>query len=90
MGNSIYKVPGGKLLKIKLTPSEGRILAIVIKGDFFLHPEETLVALEEFLAGKELDEITLAADIQNFLDEADASLVGAGAADIAKAILMAV
>ncbi len=90
MGNSIYKVPGGKLLKIKLTPSEGRILTLVIKGDFFLHPEETLVALEEFLAGKELDERTLAADIQNFFDEADASLVGASAADIAKAILMAV
>ena len=90
MGDSIYKVPGGKLLKIKLTPSGGRILAILIKGDFFLHPEETLVALEEFLAGKELDEVTLAADIQDFLDEANAMLVGAGAADIAKAILMAV
>jgi hypothetical protein len=47
MGDSIYKVPGGKLLKIKLTPSEGRIRAIVIKGDFFLHPEETLIALED-------------------------------------------
>ena len=89
MGDSIFKVPGGKLLKVKLTPSEGRILAIVIKGDFFLHPEETLVALEEFLAGKELDEATLAADIQDFLDEADATLVGASAADMAKAILMA-
>jgi hypothetical protein len=89
MGNSIFKVPGGKLLKIKLTPSEGRILVIVIKGDFFLHPEETLVALEEFLAGKELDEATLAADIQDFLDEAGATLVGASAADMAKAILMA-
>ena len=90
MGDSIYKVPGGKLLKVKLTPSEGRIRAIVIKGDFFLYPEETLVALEKFLAGKELDEATLAADIQDFLDEADATLVRAGAADIAKAILMAV
>ncbi len=90
MSDSIYKVPGGKLLKVKLTPSEGRIRAIVIKGDFFLYPEETLVALEEFLVGKELDEATLAADIQDFLDEADATLVGAGAADIAKAILMAV
>ncbi len=89
MGDSIFKVPGGKLLKIKLTPSEDRIRAIVIKGDFFLYPEETLVALEEFLAGKELDEVTLAADIQDFLDEAGAKLVGAGAADIAKAILMA-
>jgi len=89
MGNSIYKVSGGKLLKIKLTPSEGRILAIVIKGDFFLHPEETLAALEEFLAGKELDEVILAADIQHFLDESGAKLVGASAADIAKAILMA-
>ena len=89
MGNSIYKVPGGKLLKIKLTPSEDRILAIIIKGDFFLHSEEILVALEEFLAGKELDEATLAADIQNFLDEAGAKLVGASAGDIAKAILMA-
>ncbi len=89
MGDSIFKVPGGKLLKVKLTPSEGRILAIVIKGDFFLHPEKTLVALEEFLAGKELDEATLAADIQDFLDEAGATLVGASAADMAKAILMA-
>ena len=89
MGDSIYKVPGGKLLKIKLTPLEDRIRAIVIKGDFFLHPEETLVALEEFLAGKELDEATLAADIQDFLDEAGAKLVGAGAGDMAKAILMA-
>jgi lipoate-protein ligase A len=39
------KVPGGKLVRITLMP-DGRIR---ISGDFFMHPEESIVQIENVL-----------------------------------------
>ena len=89
MGQSTYKVPGGKMLKIKLALSGGKIENVVIMGDFFLHPEETVLALEEKLKGKEPEYNTLVEIIRDVLENNQALLIGAKAEDIAKAIEMA-
>ena len=54
MKKSVYKVPGGKLLKISLEPEDNRIKSIRIMGDFFLHPEESITELEDGLKGADV------------------------------------
>ena len=90
MGESVYKVPGGKLFRVQLSISNGRINSVVITGDFFLHPEDTLEALEKHLEGHAVNEQSLTEAIRLFLTQRDALFLGASPADIAKAICMAV
>ena len=89
MGQSTYKVPGGKMLKIQLSLSNEKIDYVTIMGDFFLHPEETVLKLEEKLKGIKPDREILTEVIQNVLDENNALLIGAEAKDISEAILLA-
>ena len=84
-----YKVPGGKLVKIKLRVSSEKIEQVRILGDFFLHPEETILAIEESLIGSIKDETSIIEKIEQTLNEADATLIGATASDFSKVIMMA-
>jgi hypothetical protein len=89
MGHSTYKVPDGKMLKIHLSLLDNKIKNITIMGDFFLHPEETLINLEENLKGLKPEYELLTNTIQHVLDKNDALLIGAEAKHIAKAIMIA-
>jgi lipoate-protein ligase A len=89
MHESSYKIPDGKLVKIKLRISQGRILEIRVLGDFFLHPEDTLDKIENALIGLEVEERSIENVIAKTLEKSDATLIGATAADIAKTIMMA-
>ena len=89
MRKSVYKVPGGKLLKIALEPEDNRINSIQIMGDFFLHPEESITELEDALKGAELSEDTLIELVEKFLSKPDVILLGATSNDIVKAIFLA-
>jgi lipoate-protein ligase A len=89
MGQSTFKVPGGKMLKIQLSVSDGKISQVTIMGDFFLHPEETVLAIEEKLKGLKPEREALTVVIQKVLDENSALLIGAEAKDIAEAIFLA-
>ena len=52
----VYKVPNGKLLKVKLELDEDDIIsACEIRGDFFIYPEDGFIVLENFLIGKSVD-----------------------------------
>ena len=84
-----YKVPGGKLIKVKLSVSSEKIDQVRILGDFFLHPEETILAIEESLIHSNIDENSIEKTIERILNESDATLIGATAADFSKTILMA-
>jgi len=57
MKQFLYKVPNGKLLKIKIEIVNRQIKDIQILGDFFLYPEEKLAIIERALIGKRKDEI---------------------------------
>ena len=89
MGTSTYKVPGGKLLKIKLIQKNGKIEKLTIMGDFFLHPGMVLSKIEKALVGTEIESHALSDVIQHCLSSNSANLIGASPEDIAKAIEMA-
>ena len=63
----VYKIPGGKLLKITISHKDGKIISVKINGDFFAHPEDSIEKLELILAGKKISEIESA--ITEFLNE---------------------
>ena len=67
--------------------ASGKIEEVRILGDFFLHPEETIMSIEGSLTGIERDESLIEAEISKA--SVDATFVGVTAADIAKAIVMA-
>ena len=89
MREANYKVPDGKLVKVKLEVASGRIVEVRILGDFFLHPEETILEIEESLIGHTPDLTSLESSISKKLADTDATLIGATAADIAKTIMLA-
>lgn len=91
-GNSVYKVPGGKLVKVWLAielVNEGAVIRdISITGDFFIHPEEIIEALEEGLIGSDPNDAEI--NINKILAAHEkVQLVGIEADDIAHAIGMA-
>ena len=72
MGNAVYKVPGGKLIKISLVEDNGRIQDLKITGDFFLHPEDFIESLERALIGKLLQTTKLTNIIEDSMKEKNA------------------
>ena len=84
-----YKVPNGKMLKIKLETEGEEIKSVVILGDFFLHPESTIEDIENALAGCKIDIQNITATIKEVLESSNSLLIGAQPSDIAKAIEMA-
>jgi hypothetical protein len=84
-----YKVPGGKLIRLKLKLEGNRIVSIQILGDFFLHPEETIYEIERSLVGLEVQHEQLLASMRNTVRNHSAELVGASLEDFAQAILRA-
>jgi lipoate---protein ligase len=43
------KVEGGKLLRLELVLTDNRVKSVKISGDFFIHPEDSLVVIEKTL-----------------------------------------
>lgn len=89
-GKSMYKVPDGKLLKVHLHAAGGKVKAVRINGDFFLHPEEAIVLLEQGLQGTSLQEEKLKEKIGLIVEGNSIQLFGFRPADLARAIMMAV
>ena len=90
-GNSVYKAPNGKLLKIDLDfdPKEKLIETVQITGDFFVHPEDSLRMIENRLMGLPLDRAFIAGSLVQFLAENEIQVFGFQPADLAHALLLA-
>lgn len=87
-----YKAPAGKLLRVRLTVTEHAtppiITSLRLTGDFFMHPEEAILDLEERLAGAPLEAGALHQRLQAFLDTG-IEVIGASVEDIVHVILSA-
>ncbi|MCC6790990.1 MAG: biotin--protein ligase [Thermomicrobiales bacterium] len=46
-----YKTPGGKLVRVDLEVTDGRVSDAVVSGDFFLYPDEALEQITGALHG---------------------------------------
>jgi lipoate---protein ligase len=87
----VYKVPGGKLLKISLSFDETthKIKDIMISGDFFAYPEESIEDLEQVLKERVLDAKELHDVIGSFIKDHDVEFIGVDASTLTDAILEA-
>ncbi len=86
-----YKVPGGKLIKIRLNYGS-TIENINILGDFFIHPESSIQKLEARLTGLQIDktEDEFAAIIEEVRRSEGVEMIGVDPKSIAHAIKMAI
>jgi hypothetical protein len=85
MKKIIYKIPGGKLVKIQVEIENFRIKKIKINGDFFVHPEEAIVEIENFLVGKEINSVEKS--LGKFLKEKKIEIIGFEPLDVEKILL---
>jgi lipoate-protein ligase A len=84
-GKAVRKVPRGKLVKAQVWVKGGRIEKVKVTGDFFLHPEEAILDIEESLVGAGVEEGANALErrIKKALLGREAELIGIEAEDIA-------
>lgn len=90
-GSSKLKVPGGKLIIIKLSYSD-KIERLQILGDFFLHPEESLALIEDMLIGSPINstKAEISAKIDQMAKKENIEMIGITPDSIAEAIIMAI
>ena len=87
------KIVGGKLVCIEVwSTNQSTADRVMISGDFFLHPEDSIVDIEDSFIGMPLDsdENAVESMILKSLAKRDASLVGVSAKDIARIFSKAV
>jgi len=87
MKRADYKIPGGKLVSAEITEDGVRLVNVKIMGDFFMHPEEAIVALESALRGIRADE--LEATVSRFFANNQISLFGISPRDFIHVIRLA-
>ena len=61
------KVKGGKLVRVRIACEENIVFHIEITGDFFIHPEEGLDAIENVLVGLRLP--VSASEVERLVNE---------------------
>ena len=83
------KVPGGKLVRVDGRLHEGRLVDVVVSGDFFLEPDEALDRIREALEGLPLeasfDEVTALVETAR----GDAVMLGFAPRDVALTVFRA-
>ena len=86
-GIATEKVPGGKLLKIKVDYN-GRINSVKITGDFFIHPEESIGDREKSLVGVEAnaEEVVIVNIVSEVVKAEEIELIGINPEAIARVV----
>ncbi len=87
VGQCTHKVPNGKLLKVTVEFSDDTLKKVQIKGDFFIHPEESLDELEIALADKEYSRSAIGDIVGDFFGRAGVVAFGITPKAVVDAIL---
>lgn len=84
-----HKVSGGKLLYANVRHDGQRLIDVQITGDFFIHPESGIDALEKACLGHVISEgaDTLASSLQAAIDGNRLELVGISASAVAATVM---
>ncbi|UCE75149.1 MAG: hypothetical protein JSV56_05445 [Methanomassiliicoccales archaeon] len=88
VGNCTYKVPNGKLLKVTVESENDKIEKVLIRGDFFIHPEESLDDLELALSGMEYFRKNVADTVGEFFSRSDLIAFGITPRAVVDAVMM--
>jgi hypothetical protein len=87
IGNCIMKVPNGKLLKVTVEFEENTIEKVQIKGDFFIHPEESIDELETTLKGVDYTLTNVSRLVSTFFGRTELSAFGITPMAVTEAIM---
>lgn len=85
---AIYKIPGGKMIRVLLEYEDNTIKNIKITGDFFLYPEEGINLLEKGLKNISLDGVP--AKIEDIIKNNNLTLFGLTTEGITEVIKLAI
>jgi hypothetical protein len=80
----VHKIPQGKMLRIEADISGSVINNIKITGDFFIHPEEAITEIENFLITKNVQNIEQG--LSAFLNKKNIRIIGFTPADLQEAL----
>lgn len=83
-----FKVPDGKLLAAEMEVGDGRIVRVKITGDFFMHPEAAIEALEEALTNLSSDAASIEDAVKEFFRDRTVDLLGASPTDFIHVLKM--
>lgn len=89
MGEGSYKATKG-LIRVRADTSESKIREIMITGDFFMYPEDSLWILEKILQGTAISRETILAKIENFYSSIGVLTPGVTPDDFTEAIMRAI
>lgn len=87
VGKAVLKVAGGKMLRAQVEHEEGIIRHVKLSGDFFIHPEEAIEAIEKDMEGAVAEQV--ADRVSETAIGLRAELVGFTAKDVQQVIEMA-
>ncbi len=84
---NIYKVPDGKLLKIKIEIQEEKIESIRINGDFFAYPEDSIELIEKALTKENFEKESISKKVQETITSNNLEVYGFDNNSLADAIM---
>ncbi len=84
-----YKVPNGKLVRVKLEVEGGTISFIQLTGDFFMLPETHLEELEAKLKGSRAEPSVIEDAVTGFFAAKGTTMAGVSPVDFAYVIVQA-
>ena len=84
-----YKVPGGKLLRLKLEIDKNVIRDIQINGDFFLFPSEAQMWMEDSLRGLPLEKSVLRKSLVSVIERRSIKMIGLDVDSLISSIFLA-
>jgi lipoate-protein ligase A len=87
VGHCTHKVPNGKLLKVTVEFTDDTLKKVLIKGDFFIYPEESLDELEIALTNKEYSRSAIGDTVGDFFARAGVVAFGITPKAVVDAIL---
>jgi len=87
IGNCIMKVPNGKLLKVTVEFEGNVIEKVQIKGDFFIHPEESIDELETTLKGVDYTLTNVSKLVSTFFGQTELTAFGITPMAVTEAIM---
>lgn len=87
IGNCTMKVPNGKLLKVTVEFEGNVIEKVQIKGDFFIHPEESIDELETTLKGVDYTLSNVSKLVSSFFGQGELTAFGITPMAVTEAIM---
>jgi hypothetical protein len=81
------KVPNGKLLKVTVEFKDDIIEKVQIKGDFFIHPEESIDELETTLKGIDYTLTNVSKLVSSFFGRSELTAFGITPMAVTEAIM---